>query len=101
MIASRSILSREVKQPYLMKTRIEDFCSITNRFAHCLRMTLRVDSLQTQVWATILTRARYRKLSLPHSPANRILLLMESGYDSPPQRKSFPIFYRSSLNNRA
>lgn len=78
MIASRSIL-REVKITLPDERGTEDFVRLQIAFAHCLRMTLRKQP-QTLVLGNYLQQDALQKVVASHSPANRILLLMGSGW---------------------
>lgn len=78
MIASRSLL-REVKTTLPDSASVREFARLQIVFAHCLRMTLRKQP-QAEVLAHYLKTEDLQRVLASNSPANRILLIMGSGW---------------------
>lgn len=89
MIASRSLL-REVKTTLPDSAKCKEFARLQIAFAHCLRMTLRKQP-QAEVLAHYLKTEDLQPVLASNSPANRILLIMGSGWRFSAAMGSFQI----------
>lgn len=89
MIASRSLL-REVKTTLPDSASVREFARLQIAFAHCLRMTLRKQP-QAEVLAHYLKTEDLQPVLASNSPANRILLIMGSGWRFSAAMGSFQI----------
>lgn len=98
MIAARSLL-REVKNTLPDDSAIGEFVRLQIAFAHCLRMTLRRQSVEATL-SRYLTPADLATVVQSSSPANRILLLMGNWLAVRRREGQLSDILFHSLNNR-
>lgn len=98
MIAARSLL-REVKNTLPDDSAIGEFVRLQIAFAHCLRMTLRRQPVETTL-SRYLTPADLATVVQSSSPANRILLLMGNWLAVRRREGQLSDILFHSLNNR-